>query len=556
MKNLSETIKCAAGRIPAQTVFKNAYVLDVFSKKYRSCDIAVFDGIIVGVGKYSGETELDLTGKYIIPGLIDSHVHIESSCLTPRRYAEAVVPFGVTSVIADPHEIANVAGETGLEFMLESAKDLPLDIRYMMPSCVPATPFDNAGCIINGEDTLELMEKYSFLGLGEMMNYPGLLGCDEEVLRKLTASGVIDGHSPGLSGKELCAYAAAGITTDHECTAPKEAIERVSLGMYVHMRQGTLAANVAALAPAVTSDNSGRFTFCTDDKHIDEILEKGSVNHAIAAAVEAGISPELAVSMATINAAQCYGLGKTGALAPGYRADLVICEDKAAQRVTAVYKDGRKVAENGKPLFETKQSEALETVRDSVRIKPISEYRLAEPFDPAIPAIKVLPGSLYTEKVFADSDENLCFAAVIERHCGTGNVGRARLSGIDIRGGAVAQTIGHDSHNIIVAGDNEADMAAAVEALGKDGGIAVVRGGKTEAVMPLPAGGLMTDISPADAAAEYIKVSGAAGELCGLPGGQLLMTLAFLPLLVIPELKLSDRGLFDVCKFEPVGWQA
>lgn len=549
MEDLKRRVAVAKGEIKAELVFKNAAVLDVYSKEFVVCDLAVDHGVIVGLGEYSGETEIDAAGKYLLPGLIDAHVHIESSYLTPRRYAEAVLPFGITTIIADPHEIANVCGEAGLAFMLKSSENLPLDIRYMLPSCVPATPFDHAGCLLDAADTHRLMENYNFAGLGEMMNYPGLLGCDDDVLGKLTAADLIDGHAPGVTGKDLCAYRAVGITTDHECATPDEAREKTRVGMYVHLRQGTLAKNVAGLIPALTAENMSRFTFCTDDKHIDEVLEKGTINDGIAAAVAAGLSPEFAVTMATRNAAECYGLTGVGALIPGNKADLILCEDQAAQDVLAVYKNGQKVAENGKICFATAPSAGMERVTGTVHIKPLNPGDLVEPFAPQKPVIEALPDSLYTNQIYRETADGLIHTAVIERHQSSGNIGRAYVAGIPLKGGAIAQTIGHDSHNIIVAGDNEADMLAAVAALGKDGGIAVVSGGEVTATLPLPVAGLMTDASPAETAETTARVVDAVNALSGGNGGQVLMHLAFLPLLVIPELKLSDSGLFDVNAF-------
>lgn len=548
MNKLKNLILAARGEKKADLVFKNANVLNVFTKEYITCDLAIKDGIIAGLGNYNGEREIDASGKFIIPGMIDSHVHIESSYLTPRRYAEAVLPFGITGIIADPHEIANVCGEAGCRFMMNSAKGLPFDIHYMLPSCVPATPFDHAGCTLTAKDTAELIGKYPFLGLGEMMNYPGLLCLDDDVLGKLKTADIIDGHAPDISGKDLCAYIASGVSTDHECAGVAEALEKVRLGMYVHLRQGTLAKNVADMAAAITPDTVDRFTLCTDDKHIDEILKIGSINDAVQAAVKAGIRPEYAITMASKNVADCYGLKGVGAIAPGFSADIVLCEDNAAQRILSVYKMGELVAENGKPTFESANT-PMEEVCDTVHIRPLKLGDLVEEFDSKKPVIKTLPGSLYTEKAYASAPDGLTLAAVIERHTASGQIGRARIMGISIRGGAIAQTIGHDSHNIIVAGDNEADMISAVEALGKSGGIAVVKGGEVTAKLELPVAGLMTDI-PAQKVADAVgSLVTAAEALCGKDGGKVLMNLAFLPLLVIPELKLSDSGLFDVNSF-------
>lgn len=545
-------IRVAKGGKKAPLVLKNAFVLDVFLEEYHPCDVAIFDGVIAGIGSYSGENEIDLTGLYLIPGLIDSHVHIESSYLTPAAYAQAVMPFGVTSVIADPHEIANVCGEEGIRFMMKSAETVPLEVYFMLPSCVPATPFDHAGAVIDGSLTADLMRQYDFLGLGEMMNYPGVLAADADVMKKLSVSEMIDGHAPGLAGRELCAYAAAGIRTDHECMTPREALEKISRGLYVHMREGTLAKNVSALAAAVNEHNADRFTICTDDKHIDDILANGTVTDGIRAAVSAGLRPERAIRMATINAASCYHLARKGAIAPGYIADLAVCADAAAEKMLAVYKNGVQVAKNGHALFSVEPAADSAAVRHTVHIQPLSEQSLTAPFSPHVPVIQTVPYSLVTEKVYETSAQGLCHVAVIERHQASGHIGRAFVKGLELFGGAVAQTIGHDSHNMIVLGDNERDMRAAAAALGGDGGIAVAQGGQITAYLPLAIGGLMSDHPAAETAESYAQVVAAVERISNQLGGELLMSLAFLPLLVIPKLKISDAGLFDVEKFSLV----
>ncbi len=544
-------IRAALGAEKAELVFKNGNVVDVFNRRIIKADVAVTDARIVGIGEYSGEEEIDVTDKYIMPGFTDAHVHIESSLLIPSEYVKAVLPHGTTTIIADPHEIVNVCGKNGLLYMLDDAVTTPANTNFTVPSCVPATPFDNSGGKLDANDIKAVLEEYGdeLIGLGEMMNYPGVIGCVPEVLEKLGLA-MTDGHAPGLSGKELCAYIAANIFTDHECSTKEEAVEKVGKGMYVLIREGTGTKNLEELIKAVTPQNTDRIAFCTDDKHIDEILKEGTIRHCIRRAIGLGFDPVSAICMATINPARIYGQKRRGAIAPGYWADIVVADSLELNNIEMVYFNGNKVAENGKAVYEPYPVKTpTNSVTDTVHIGNVTADMLRPVFDPKRPVICMKEGSLLTDAVYRETSDGLVMVANIERHKNTGNIGKAFATGFDIKNGAVAQTIGHDSHNITVAGDNERDMAAAVNALGKSGGIAVVKNGEVIAYMPLPIGGIMTDLPAEKAAEEFEKINRAIKEISSNASNSIFMVLCFISLLVIPHLKLGDKGLFDVDRF-------
>lgn len=542
-------IKAAKGEEKCDLVIKNAKVVDVFAHRIVEGDVAIADGVIVGVGDYEGKNEIDARGGYVMPSFVESHVHIESSMLSVGEYAKLCAVKGVTEVIADPHEIANVCGEEGLKYMLSSAKDLPINIRFMLPSCVPATPFDSSGAVIDAKDVHTLLNKYDFYGLGEMMNYPGLLDCVSDVVDKLNTDKIIDGHAPLLSGKELNAYASAGIATDHECSNVEEALEKISLGMYVLMREGSQSRNVRDLAGAVNAYTLRRFLFCTDDRYLGDVLKNGSISNCIRVAVEAGVDPIDAIIIASTNPVECYSLGKRGAIAPSYKADIVISEDICAQKITHVLKDGKLIAENGKALFEAHNAEDI-AVRNSVHINPVCDKDFEIEFEKGMTAIKILPHSLLTEKYNPDSCEGLNMCAVVERHKMTGNIGKCFLKDFNLKGGAIAQSIGHDSHNITVVGSDSKSMALAVNALGKTGGMSVVKNGELKAFMPLPIAGLMSDKCAEDTLKMHEDVLKAVKEISFNDNIEPFMMLSFLSLLVIPDVKISDKGIFDVNKFD------
>lgn len=549
-ESIKNLIRIAKGEEQPDLVLKNCNVADVFCGEIKKCDIAIADGIIAGLGEYNCDNEIDLTDKYVVPGFIDSHVHIESSLLTPQGYAQAVLPQGVTTVVADPHEIANACGVKGIKYMQKAGESTPLDICFALPSCVPATPFDSSGAVIDSKETASLINSGNYIALAEMMNYVGVLNCDDEVINKLACANVIiDGHAPMVYGKELSAYAVSGVKTDHECTHAKEALEKVSNGMYVHIRQGTGSQNLDELIKAVNPYNADRFTFCTDDKHFDLILEEGTISNCINMAVDRGVDFITAVKMASINSARCYSMKNKGAIAPGYIADLVVTDDKNAKNILKVFKNGKLAAENGKALFDCK-SYKDEAVYHTVNIKPVSKQDFDIDFNEEIPAIAVEPFTLITKPVYCEKPDGLNKCAVIERYNATGNIGKAFVHGSNITGGAIAQTIGHDSHNITVLGDNSSDMQIAVNALGTDGGIAVVSKGEVKAYLSLNVAGLMSDKSIDEILTAYKNISKEIEKITEYNPGQLLMILSFLSLVVIPELKLNDKGLFDVNKFK------
>lgn len=543
--NLPDVIKAAKGEEKSELVLKNATVVDVFNHQTIECDVAISNGTIIGLGDYNGYCEVDLHGNYVMPSFINAHVHIESSMLSPVEYAKAVIPKGVTKIIADPHEIVNVCGENGLSYMIDSAKNIPLDIHYMLPSCVPATPFDSSGCIINGDDTQKLYKKYHLFGLGEMMNFPGVLSGDNDIIKKISCCDIVDGHAPGLTGKDLCAYIDCGIKTDHECITLEEAKEKISMGMYIQVREGSGAKNLETLAPLINSYSLRRLVFCTDDKHLDDILEEGTISHCINKAIELGVDPINAIVMATLNTCECYGIKNEGAIAPGYKANLLVCGDLTANNILQVYKDGKLVAKDGVALFKTSNVDTSK-VTNTINIKPLSVSDFECEFSKFKTVIGINPHSLYTSGLHCETDEGLNVVAVIERHHATGNIGKSFVKGLDIKDGAVAQSIGHDSHNICVVGDSKEDMLKAVEDLGKDGGISIVKSGEVICSFKLPIAGLMSN-KPFDITLkEYKQVFESLKQICNKEDSSLLMIMSFISLLVIPDVKLSDKGIFDV----------
>ncbi len=541
-------IRCAKGEEKCDLVIKNGKLVDVFCHQIKEGSLGIADGVIVGWGDYEGIEEIDAAGSYVMPSFTESHVHIESSMLAPSYFAELAAAWGVTCVVADPHEIANVCGEEGLKFMMESAKDAPIDIKFMLPSCVPATPFDSSGAVIDADETKRLMEKYPFYGLGEMMNYPGLLAGVPDVIEKLLEGRIIDGHAPLLSGKELNGYVVSGIKTDHECSNTEEALDKISRGMYVIMREGTQSRNVKDLVGAVNPHTLRRFLFCTDDRYLGDVMEKGSVSNCIRVAVECGMDPIDAITIASLNPKECYNIEKSGALAPGYKADIVISRDITAQEITHVFKDGVMIAKDRRALFELEAADT-KNVSDSVFVRHFEKEDFEIEFKKGMTAIRVLPHSLITDGFAAEEKDGLNYCAVIERHKGTGNIGKCFIKDFDLKGGAIAQSIGHDSHNITVVGSDTNSMAVAVNSLGKTGGMSVVKDGELIAFMPLAIGGIMSDKNAEETLGMHEDILKAVSTLeCG-EGIDPFMMLSFLSLLVIPNVKISDKGLFDVNKF-------
>jgi len=571
---LKKRIDTAAGRCPADLVIRNAKVVDVYGGTIMEGDIAIADGYVVGVGAYEGVHVYDAKGKFAAPGFIDSHIHIESAYVTPEEIGRLLVPHGGTTIIADPHEIVNVKGMEAMQYMLEAAEQTVLDIRYMMPSCVPATPFEHAGATIGAEDIGSALQDGRILGLAEFMDFPGVVGATDFALDRLmaarTAGVPIDGHSPGLSGLALNAYAAAGISTDHECTTIEMMQERISRGMYILMRQGSACHDLEVLLHGVTPENSSRCLLCSDDRQPKTILEQGHLDDHLRICVRHGLDPITAIRMATLNAASCFGLSDRGAIAPGLRADIVLLDDLTDFRVSQVFIAGELVADAGKylPAVTRCDSSAMES---SFHVKDftVDKLKLRLKSD-KVHVIDILPGGVATEKGIAqvqldpegdfvwDETVDIVKLAVVERHQNTGNVAVALLRGYGIRAGAVALSIAHDSHNIIVAGTNDADMAFAVERLvAQGGGVVLVKDGKMLESMPLPIGGIMSNQSGEWVNERLTAIHEVAHRELGISGDvEPLMTLCFMSLPVIPELKLTDMGLFDVSIFDFISLEA
>lgn len=566
-EELKKLIDTAAGRIPADVVIKNCKVINVFSGKITEGDIALCKDQIAGIGQYEGVVEIDAQGRYAAPGFIDSHIHIESSYVSPEEIGRLLVPHGGTTIIADPHEIVNVCGIRGLDYMMEAAKGTALDIKYMLPSCVPATPFEHAGAVINAPEMEEPMKREGILGLGEFMNFPGVIGADDSVLEKALVAKregkLIDGHGPGITGRELNAYCAAGILADHECSTVEEMEERLANGMYILLRQGSACHNLRTLLKGVTQENSRRCLLCSDDRQPKTILHEGHLDNHLRICVEEGIDAVTAVRMATLNAAECFGLMDRGAIAPGYRADIVLLDDLKEFAVHKVFIAGELTAEGGKYLPEVKPCD-ISAVKGSVIVKDFSAEKFKMHLKSGhVNVIEILPGGVVTKKTTArirldesgefvrDPEADIVKMAVVERHQGTGNAACGFLKGYGIREGAVALSVAHDSHNIIVVGVSDAEMEFAVKSLiEQEGGIVLVKEGRVIERMPMPIAGLMSDRSGEWVDEKLTKIHEKARAELGISGTvEPVMTLCFMSLAVIPELKLTDMGLFDVKTF-------
>lgn len=563
LDRLKETINIAKGEKKAELVLKNANIVNVFTNEIIKGDVAIYKGKIVGVGKYEGDKEIDLTGKYLSPGFIDGHVHIESSMVSPSQFAKAILPRGTTTIIADPHEIANVKGIEGIRYILDASENLPLDVYVMLPSCVPATPFENAGAVLDAEDLKELIDEERVLGLGEMMNYPGVINGDKDVLEKIVMAKekIIDGHGPLINDKDLNAYIGAGVSTEHECTTTDEMMERLRLGMYVLIREGSAARNLKTIIGEVNKDNLRRCVFCTDDKHPGDILTDGSIDHNIRLAIESGLDPIDSIKMATLNAAECYGLKGKGAIAPNYYADLVVIDNLEDFNVLKVFKEGKLIAEDLQSLFNEAKADNSKMI-NTVNVKKVIEEDLTIYLKGnKANIIKLLPHSLVTEKVEREvavkdrkfkPSHDILKVAVVERHKRTGNIGLALVEGFGLKNGAIASTVAHDSHNIIIIGDNDKDMILAIEELERaEGGITMVSEGKVVDTLPLTIGGLMSEESLNKVNEKLNQMLKIAYEKLGVnKEHDPFMTLSFIALPVIPDIKVTDLGLFDVGEFK------
>ena len=564
MASLKERIRIASGDGTADLLIKNGRVVDVFSGQIERKDVAIFGGVIVGFGDYRARRIIDVKGDFLCPGLIDGHVHIESSMVTIPEFARAVIPKGTTSVIIDPHEIANVLGQDGIRFMAESASRVHLNVFIMLPSCVPATSMETSGAILNAADLKPLFKEPWAIGLAEVMNFPGVIFGDPEVLKKIEmARGKrIDGHAPMLSGKGLYAYLTSGIRSDHECTTLKEAKEKLKNGMWIMVREGTTARNLRDLIPLVTPKNSRRFLFVTDDRHPKELLEEGHIDSMVRQAIRWGTDPILAIQMATLNPAEYFRLDDLGAIAPGYLADIVSFDHLGRFQIKKVFKNGELVAEDGKLLFPPIRRVKGPKAMGSVRIKPLKKNAFLLRSDQSLAKIiQLIPGQIVTQKVtrkiplkdgvaHPDIKEDILKIVVVERHKATGNIGIGFVQGFGLKKGAIGSSVAHDSHNLVIVGTNDQDMIKAVEIIqAMKGGLTVVLNGKVLASLPLPIAGLMSEAPVAQVNLRLGALHRAARTLgCRIPDP--FMTLSFLSLPVIPELKITDKGLVDVNQFK------
>jgi adenine deaminase len=559
---LRRRLLAARGEIPADLVIAGGRVANVYAGDWLQVDVAVFDGIIVGLGEYAGP-RVEVAGRFVLPGFLDGHLHLESSMLTPRELVRALLPLGTTTVVADPHEIANVWGASGLDWLLAASRELPLDIFFMLPSCVPASPLETAGAVLEAADLAPFRQHPRVLGLAEVMNFPGVIAGDPGLLAKIALfpRGPVDGHAPLLSGKDLNAYRLAGIGSDHECTQSREAREKLAKGFYVMLREGSLARNLADLLPGVSPAALRRTMLVTDDCHPQDLVARGHLNHLLKKAVSLGLEPAAALTLATLNPAEYFGLRDRGALAPGLAADIVVVEDPESFRVDLVWKAGRLAAADGEIIVPLDQADPP-APRSSMQVKGLSLERFfPDAAGDLIKVIGLVPGQILTEKLVlpapvrdgklvASPEQDLLKLAVVERHHGTGNLGVGLVKGFGLKRGACASSVAHDSHHIVVAGASETDMLAAVQhlvALG--GGLAVVADGLVLAELPLPLAGLMSPQPLQEVAAAYGRLQTAYLEL----GGSLadpFMALSFLALPVIPALKLTDLGLVDVNRFQ------
>jgi len=557
-----EVIDVARGYSPADLLLKNPFVVNVFSGEVVQTSVAVKNGVIAGLGDYTlGREVVDLQGKYLIPGLIDGHIHIESSMLTPAGFAAAAVPHGTTTAIADPHEIVNVAGLKGFRYMVESSRGLPMDILYMVPSCVPATRMETSGAVIGPGEALEAFEIYpESPGLAEMMNFPGVCLKLHDILRKLKAAAasgrVVDGHAPMLSGMDLNAYISAGIKTDHECTTPDEAREKLRLGMKIIIREGSAAKNLKALVTAVNERTYPNFFFGCDDRHPGDLIVEGGIDHILRRAVKEGLDPVTAVRMATINPALHYNLRGIGGIAPGFRADLVVVEDLTNFQVRLVYKSGKLAACDGIITCELPAS-AREEVLNTVHLPELKgRLKLKVPAVASkVRVIEVFPDQILTRCNVLKVDEiesmsGIARVAVVERHGKNGNVALGLVTGFGPIKGTLVSTVAHDSHNLIIVGANEHDMELAAQtAASMGGGLAVISNGEVLASMALPVAGLMSFEDAETVARQHEKLNHAAIKIgCTLPAP--FMTMSFLSLPVIPELRITDMGLVDAQEFK------
>ena len=549
-------IAAAAGREPADLVLKNATFVNVFSNELSTMDIAVAEGLIVGMGSYQGRSEVDCTGKIVLPGFLDAHIHLESSLVSPTEFVKAVLPHGTTTVVTDPHEIANVMGTDGIEYMLQATEDLPVDVRFMLPSCVPATPLDESGAILDYRAIDSFYDHPRVQGLAEMMNFVGAINGDEQTVEKIVAAQAhhkkIDGHAPDLQGNDLNAYIAAGVYSDHECHDVKDAIAKLERGQFIMIREGTAARNLEALMPLLTGKYADRCMFCTDDKHPNDLLEKGHIDYIVKKAISLGADPITAVKVACHNAARYFLLNNRGGISPGYLADFVIIDNFQDFNIEQVYKKGVLMVDHGEIQdFPSPEIEPylVERAHKTFHVVALTAEDFAEKRPRGI--IGMVDGEIttvdagYSDRI--DVEYDVLKIAVVERHKNTHHIGIGYIQGYGLKSGAIATSISHDSHNIIVVGTNETDMAAAVNRVVElNGGIVVWDGGQSVAEVPLAIAGIMSD-EPLVTVNEKLETAKDAAHKLGVnPGIDPFMTLSFMALPVIPSLRITTRGVFDV----------
>ncbi|MFP3981932.1 MAG: adenine deaminase, partial [Desulfobacterales bacterium] len=562
----ADLIAAARGSHPADLLITDARIVNVFSGEIRQDHIAVKNGFIAGIGDYSAEKTVSVAGRYVAPGFIDAHVHIESAMTSVSEFVRGVLPHGTTTVVADPHEIANVLGTDGIAYMLAAAEKQPMNIFFTLPSCVPATSMETAGAVLDAGTLMPLLSQERIVALGEMMDFPGVIQGDPAILEKIEAAAAhhkpVDGHAPGLSGKDLSAYLAAGIASDHECISASEAMEKLRSGMHIMIREGTGARNLADLLGIINEQTAGRIMWCTDDRHAHDILRYGHMDDILRKAAAGGIDPVAAIRMATLNPASYFNLSRLGAIAPGHRADLAVMADLERFEVETVYCAGRIAAQNGQAddaMIEAGPGpgpESIHVLRNALDFRVAaqgSRIRVISVADGQIvTGHEVLAARIEQGAAVSDIQRDIVKLAVVERHRATGNIGIGFAAGLGLQSGAMAGSVAHDSHHIIAAGPDDKDLKAAVEAvIDMGGGLAVVQNRQVTAFLPLPIAGLMSELPMRDVAEKTAEVNSAAAGL-GSGLSDPFMTLSFLALPVIPELKLTDRGLFDVERFEHV----
>ena len=563
VNEIKNTIDISMGLKKVDILIKNARVINTFSGDVYKADVAINNGKIVGFGNYKAKKVYDLKGSYLCPGFIDGHVHIESSMVKIPEFAKVILPCGTTSVVIDPHEIANVLGLDGIKYMLASSVNAKISVFVMLPSCVPATSLETSGAELSSHDLSLLLNDERVLGIGEMMNYPAVIAKDEDVLKKIAIAKnkIVDGHAPMLKGKNLYAYISAGIRSDHECTDVNEAREKLRAGMYIMIREGTAAKNLKSLLPLVSSENSRKFIFVTDDRHLEDIYKEGHIDYLVRTAISMGIEPVRAIQMASINTAEFFGLKNLGAIAPGYVADLLVFDDIKRLKIKKVFKNGELVAQNGE-IVDGIIPEYKAKVRGTVNVKWIEHEDFALKSEGKYArVINVIPGEIVTkmsiEKVNSDGDyvssdvkNDILKVAVIERHMASGRIAKGLVKGFNLKKGAIASSVSHDSHNIVVIGTHDGDMyAAAVGVVKMQGGICAALNGQILEALPFPVAGLMSDRS-ADFVREKIKRLTEVARYLGSNLPDPFMAMSFLTLPPIPEIRITDRGIIDAVNFK------